>query len=134
MRRVFWDNFCKAWLKKIPLSWCWSESIFVPRVHSQTMLTIFWLLLPPTLLCGHFLPYECWQNVNIFGLCTGKSLSEALLFAEHGEKMLCTKIVLNVRNDFCSQHVLPRFELGIFLYWTCNSMYNLSSFYGLVDA
>ena len=31
---------------------------------------------------------------------TGKSLSEALLFAEHGENMLCTKIVLNVRNKF----------------------------------
>ena len=46
---------------------------------------------------------------------TGKSLSEALLFAEHGENMLCTKIVLNVRN-FCTQHVLPRFELGIFMY------------------
>ena len=30
---------------------------------------------------------------------TGKSLSEALLFAEHGENMLCTKIVLNVRNS-----------------------------------
>ena len=28
---------------------------------------------------------------------TGKSLSEALLFAEHGENMLCTKIVLNDR-------------------------------------
>ena len=28
---------------------------------------------------------------------TGKSLSEALLFAEHGENMLCTKIVLNVK-------------------------------------
>ena len=27
--------------------------------------------------------------------------------------MLCTKIVLNVRNNFCTQHVLPRFELGI---------------------
>ena len=27
---------------------------------------------------------------------TGKSLSEALLFAEHGENMLCTNIVLNV--------------------------------------
>ena len=26
---------------------------------------------------------------------TGKSLSEALLFADHGEDMLCTKIVLN---------------------------------------
>ena len=29
---------------------------------------------------------------------TGKSLLEALLFAEHGENMLCTKIVLNVSN------------------------------------
>ena len=47
---------------------------------------------------------------------TGKSLSEAHLFAEHGENMLCTKIVLNVRNNFCTQHVLPRFELGIFMY------------------
>ena len=46
----------------------------------------------------------------------GKSLSKALLFAEHGENMLCTKIVLNVRNNFCTQHVLPRFELGIFMY------------------
>ena len=47
---------------------------------------------------------------------TGKSLSEALLYAEHGEKMLFTKIVLNVRNNFCTQHVLPRFALGIFMY------------------
>jgi hypothetical protein len=51
---------------------------------------------------------------------TGKSLSEALLFAENGENMLCTKIVLNIRNNFCTQHVLPRFELGIFMYWTCS--------------
>ena len=29
--------------------------------------------------------------------CTGKSLSEALFFAEHGENMLCTKIVLNLK-------------------------------------
>ena len=55
---------------------------------------------------------------------TGKSLSEALLFAEHGENMLCTKIVLNVRNNFCTQHVLPRFELGIFMYWTCQILEN----------
>ena len=47
---------------------------------------------------------------------TDKSLSEALLFAEHEENMLYTKIVLNVRNNFCTQHVLPRFELGIFMY------------------
>ena len=48
-----------------------------------------------------------------FYFSTGKSLSEALLFAEHGENMMCTKIVLNVRNNFCTQHVLPRFELVI---------------------
>ena len=47
---------------------------------------------------------------------TGKSLSEALIFAENGENMLCTKVVRNVRNYFCKQHVLPRFELGIFMY------------------
>ena len=40
---------------------------------------------------------------------TGQSLSEALLFAEHGENMFCTKIVLNVRNNFCTQQVLPKF-------------------------
>ena len=51
-----------------------------------------------------------------------------------GESILCTKIVLNVRNNFCTQHVLPRFELGIFMYLTCNSMNNLSSYCGLVDA
>ena len=49
-------------------------------------------------------------------LGTGKSLSKALLFAEHEENMLYTKIVLNVRNNFFTQHVLPRFELGIFMY------------------
>ena len=79
-----------------------------------------------------------WWNINMESYkivqYTGKSLSEALLFAEHGENMLCTKIVLNVRNNFCTQHVLPRFELGIFMYWTCNSMNNLSSYCGLVDA
>ena len=68
-------------------------------------------------------------------LDTGKSLSEALILrssnpqydkrlfidlqvqymkttsSEHGENMLCAKIVLNVKtktkNNFCAQHVLP---------------------------
>ena len=39
-------------------------------------------------------------------LYTGKSLSEALLFAEQGENMLCTKIVLNVRNNFCDHSMI----------------------------
>ena len=80
---------------------------------------------------------NCYRNhfwYKMHKSFTGKSLSESLLFAEHGENMLCTKIVLNVRNNFCTQHVLPRFELGIFMYWSCNSMNNLSSYCGLVDA
>ena len=51
------------------------------------------------------------QVSETFVTDTGKSLSEALLFAEHGENMLCTKLVLNVRNNFCTQHVL-----GIFMH------------------
>ena len=80
---------------------------------------------------------SCLPAIFVLGsndVSTGKSLSEALLFAEHWESMLCTKIVLNVGNNFCTQHVLPRFQLGIFMYWTCNSMNNLSSYCGLVDA
>ena len=77
------------------------------------------------------------RNFGIFQnecSCTGKSLSEALPFSEHGENMSCTKIVLNVNNNLCTKNVLPRFELEIFMYWTCNSMNNLSSYCGLVDA
>ena len=64
---------------------------------------------------------------------TGKSLSEAIIFAstnpqydqrlfielqvqymkipssEHGKNMLCTEIVLDIQNNFCIQHVLPMF-------------------------
>ena len=71
---------------------------------------------------------------------TGKSLLEALIFAstnpqyddrlfielrvqymkiassEHAQNMVCTKIILKVRNNFCTQHVLPRFELGNFMH------------------
>ena len=39
---------------------------------------------------------------------TSKYLSEALLFGEYGENMLCTKNFLNVRNNFCTQHVLSK--------------------------
>ena len=63
-------------------------------------------------------------------MCTGKSLSEALLFAEHGENMLFwMSETISVHNMFS-----PRFELGIFMYWTCNSMNNLLSYCGLVHA
>ena len=84
-------------------------------------------LFPPILLFKFFFPTLFFQvlhqhndtlsrleaaSSSAYGYAlgiTGKSLSEALLFAEHGENMLCTEIVLNVRNNFCTQHVLPMF-------------------------
>ena len=53
--------------------------------------------------------FRCGLNIHTI------SGTGALLFEEHGENMLCTKIVLNVRNNFCAQHAIPRFELGIFM-------------------
>ena len=90
-------------------------------------------------ICNVHLYYIVQFKVSAIALIYGasstvKSFSEALLFAEYEENMLCTKIVLNVRNNFCTQHVLPRFELGIFMYLTCNLMNNLSSYCWLVDA
>ena len=45
------------------------------------------------------------------------------------QNMLCTKIGLNVKtkNNFCAQHALN-------LYFSCNSINNLSSYCGLTDA
>ena len=43
--------------------------------------------------------------------------------------MLCTFRTIFVHNMFC-----PCSELAIFMYWTCNSINNLSSYCGLVDA
>ena len=82
---------------------------------------------------------------------TGKSLSESLILAStnpqyddrlnykfstwklQGQNMMCTQIV------FLFWHSEPFVyttcsELGIFMYWTCNSVNNLLSYYGLVDA
>ena len=67
-----------------------------------------------------FRPYKSVQ-------CTGKSLSEALIFAstnqqyelrhqymkilssEHGENMLCTEIVYDIQENLYTQHVLHIF-------------------------
>ena len=59
---------------------------------------------------------EILKNGNLVSkkmyLITGKSLSEALLFAEHGENMLCTKIVLTI-----SVHNM--FSPGLSLEFSC---------------
>ena len=70
--------------------------------------------------------------------CTGKSLSEALIFAstnpqydnrsfielqvqymkspssDHGANMLCTEIVFDIQNNLCTQYVLYMFQACTF--------------------
>ena len=66
--------------------------------------------------------------MDITYFTTGKSLSEALIFpstnpqyelqvqymkipsSEHGQNMLCAKIVFYLQNNFCTQLVLPMFS------------------------
>ena len=59
---------------------------------------------------------------------TGKSLSEALLFAEHGGEHVVYK-----NCSECQKKFLYTMEYSC-TYWTFNSMNNLSSYCGLVDA
>ena len=65
------------------------------------------------------------------------NLCQKLFFLQNMGKTCCVQKMFwmsETNNNFCTQHVLPRFELGIFMYWTCNSMNNLLSYCGLVDA
>ena len=81
-------------------------------------------------LANYFRLEELIKELSV-GSGSGKSMSEALIFAstypqyddrlfielqvqymknpssEHGENMLCTKIVFDIHNNFCTQHVLP---------------------------
>ena len=80
---------------------------------SQIHLAFAWTYASETRIFDHFV--------------TGKSLSEALIFAEHGENMLCMYINCSeCQNQFlhttCSPHVLSlefsRIELLILIQWT----------------
>ena len=79
---------------------------------------------------------------------TGKSLSEALIFAsinphyddrffielqvqymkiprsEQGENMLCAEIVFDIQNNFFTQHVLQKKELLTKIYLYCHEFTN----------
>ena len=83
-----------------------SSMILIPSISCKTRRTISSVLSETDRILMHVYIYE-FLYIHI----TGKSLSEVLLFAEHGENMLCTGIVLNVRNNFCTQHVLPTIPL-----------------------
>ena len=62
------------------------------------------------------------------------NLCQKLFFCRTRGEHVVYKNCSECQNNFCPQHDLPRFKLGIFMYWTFNSMNNLSSYCGLVDA
>ena len=79
------------------------EKKYFKKLSTSQKLKIWFIVFLASLL-----PFTLYTfDVSTDGLLvdeydTGKSLSEALLFAEHGENMLRTKIVLNVGNNFCT--------------------------------
>ena len=92
-------------------------------------------------------------------MCLSQSLSEALILrstnpqydkrffidlpvqcmkstsSEHGENMLCTKIVfvLTFRTIYAHNMFSPCSKLVVFMYWTGKSMNNLLPYCGLLD-
>ena len=51
-----------------------------------------------------------------------------------GRTCCVQKLILTFRTIYVHNMFSPCSELGIFSYWTCNSMNNMSSYCGLVDA
>ena len=97
---------------------------------------------------------DIWLCVQ-FSLITGKSLSQALILSSTNpqyDNRLFIKLPVQYMKITTSEHVVYTncflflfwhseqsmyttcFELEIFIYWTFNSMNNLLSYYGLVDA
>ena len=60
------------------------------------------------------------------------NLCQQLFFLQNMEGTCCVQKLFWMSETISVHNI--RFELGIFMYWTCNSMNNLSSYCGLVDA
>ena len=97
---------------------------------NETLARKYWGNFPFFLSCHIYFKSPAFFTIVS---CTGKSLSEALIFAstnpqyddrlfielqvqyvkipnsEHQENMLCTEIVFDIQNNFCTQHVLPMY-------------------------
>ena len=133
------------------------------RTH-HLFLRIKWILRSriASVCCILTFQHSSFVSLSAYHICTGKSFSEVLILAstnpqydkrlsielpvqcmkipssEHCQNMLCTQIVLNVKPKTKKQFVYKTCsecsEIGIFMYWTGNSMNNLLSYCGLVDA
>ena len=63
------------------------------------------------------------------------NLCQRLLFLQNIGRTCCVHKLFWMSKSISVHNMLsPCSELGIFMYWTCNSMKNMSSYCGLVDA
>jgi hypothetical protein len=83
-------------------------------------------------LCTHLTHtyYKSWVKLIIQLLV---NLCQKLFFLQNKGRTCCVQKLFWM-SETISVHNRPRFELGIFMYWTCNSMNNLWSYFGLVDS
>ena len=105
-------------LFSLDVSWCAGLNVTTVNLISSPVVT----------LSQYLTAQQQQQGVEVIQV----NLFQNLFFLQNMGRisLLCTEIVLNVKNNMFS----PCSELGIFMYWTCNSMKNLSSYCGLVDA
>ena len=100
-------------------------SPLLPSKQGNSALNIF-----SHLNCMYF-----FFDFNNFLIYVQVNLCQKLFFLQNMGRTCCVQKLfwMSETISVCTQHVLPRFELKIFMYWTCNSMNNLSWYCGLVD-
>ena len=87
---------------------------------------------------------KCTETMIFFLFCpgkyekyysyTGKSFMKLLFLQNMGRTCCVHKLFWMSKSISVHNKFAPCSELGIFTYWTCNSMNNTSSYCGLVDA
>ena len=111
-----------SWFRGFPVANSWRRSN-----PSTTRTTILRLLIGTHV----YITLEIRTSLTPIQL----NLHQKLFFLQNMGRTCCVQKLFwmsktnSVRNMFS-----PCSELGIFMYWTCNSMNNLMSYYELVDA
>ena len=96
------------------------------------MHTKFGLIIPYaiTYICTFTYIYyqSIWSVVQV-------NLCQKLLFLQNMGRTCCVQKLFGMSKPISVHNMFfPCSELGICMFWTCNSMNNLSSYCGLVDA
>ena len=107
---------CSLWSNVLPCQFC----EIVRSWPSEICLTMGW---------KPFLNFHSFMSLVQVNLCQKLFFLQNMGRTCRVQKLFWMSKTISVHNMFS-----PGSELEVFLYWTCNSMNNLSSYCGLVDA